>query len=436
MEAASSHDKIHEWHEDVEELDNYQLGWYHPVNIGDVYSNGRYRIVHKLGFGTYSTVWLARDSRLEQYVALKILAAEPSKESTESRIIRHISQYSEKSNRIGKAFVSPVLDEFEFDGPNGQHRCLVTEPARCSLAESKTEPPWIFRVDFARAIATQTILGLRAIHACNVVHGGKARLLSSCLPDANYLHDLHLNNILFTLRDINHLSVDEIYHRFSTPQLTKVNRLDGGPIGPGVPSHSTSPANFYVYCLEVDDPRICITDFGESWLGDAVHPKGYLNTPMLYRPPEAVFAKDLLSFPGDIWTLACSVFEIMGDGTLFEGFFPDEADVVAEMVSCLGPLPLSWWDAWEGRSEFFVENGVWKSDIGRQSRPLRSRIQTMGRQQHPDSLSPDEAESLAAMLTTMLEYDPAKRATADDVVNSDWMTRWGLPSLKPFNIPV
>ncbi|KAI4139104.1 MAG: hypothetical protein LQ341_004356 [Variospora aurantia] len=430
---------IHEWHEDTENLDSYQPGWYHPVDIGQVYSEGRYRIIHKLGFGTYSTVWLARDSRLERYVALKILAAEPSKDSTESQIIRQISQCFKTSSHINKAFILPILDEFEIDGPNGQHRCLATEPAACSLSVSKSYPPWVFRIEVARAIAAQTILALRAIHQCNVVHGGKSRM-PSYLPYADYLHDLHLHNILFILRDINHMSVDEIYHHFSTPEKIKVNRVDGGPLSPGVPSHSISPANVFVDSLKVDDPHICITDFGESWLGDAVHPKGYLNTPMLYRPPEAIFAKELLSFPADIWTLACSVFEIMGERGLFEAFFPDEADMVAEMVSCLGPLPSSWWDAWEERSEFFVEKGVWRTDMTRprepRSRPLRSRIQTMGRQEHPDSLSADEAESLAVMLTTMLEYDPAKRATADDVVNSDWMTRWGLPSLKPFNIPV
>ena len=35
---------------------------YYPVKIGEVY-NGRYRIIAKLGYGAYSTVWLARDER-------------------------------------------------------------------------------------------------------------------------------------------------------------------------------------------------------------------------------------------------------------------------------------------------------------------------------------------------------------------------------------
>ncbi len=47
--------------EDEEDLEDYKPGGYHPVHIGDMFSNGRYVIVRKLGWGHFSTVWLARD---------------------------------------------------------------------------------------------------------------------------------------------------------------------------------------------------------------------------------------------------------------------------------------------------------------------------------------------------------------------------------------
>lgn len=40
----------------------YQQKRYYPVKIGEVF-NGRYRILAKLGYGAYSTVWLARDEK-------------------------------------------------------------------------------------------------------------------------------------------------------------------------------------------------------------------------------------------------------------------------------------------------------------------------------------------------------------------------------------
>ena len=49
----------------AEYLDGYRPGGYHPVHLGDVYHE-RYKVLHKLGFGSYSTVWIARDLELEQ----------------------------------------------------------------------------------------------------------------------------------------------------------------------------------------------------------------------------------------------------------------------------------------------------------------------------------------------------------------------------------
>lgn len=45
-----------EWAED------YHPGGYHPVHLGDIF-NDQYRVIRKLGEGSYSTVWLARDLR-------------------------------------------------------------------------------------------------------------------------------------------------------------------------------------------------------------------------------------------------------------------------------------------------------------------------------------------------------------------------------------
>ncbi len=48
--------------EDEEDLEDYRPGGYHPVNIGDDFNLGRYVVVRKLGWGHFSTVWLARDN--------------------------------------------------------------------------------------------------------------------------------------------------------------------------------------------------------------------------------------------------------------------------------------------------------------------------------------------------------------------------------------
>lgn len=46
--------------EEQEDAAQYCRGGYHPVVIGDIFDN-RFRVVRKLGWGHFSTVWLCRD---------------------------------------------------------------------------------------------------------------------------------------------------------------------------------------------------------------------------------------------------------------------------------------------------------------------------------------------------------------------------------------
>ena len=54
-----------------EGVQDYKLGGYHPVFIGEVILN-RYVIIEKVGWGHFSTVWLCKDLKHKSYVAIKI----------------------------------------------------------------------------------------------------------------------------------------------------------------------------------------------------------------------------------------------------------------------------------------------------------------------------------------------------------------------------
>ena len=43
-----------------EQFEEFKTGQYYPTKIGDVYDS-KYQVLGKLGFGTTSTVWLARN---------------------------------------------------------------------------------------------------------------------------------------------------------------------------------------------------------------------------------------------------------------------------------------------------------------------------------------------------------------------------------------
>jgi len=65
----------------LEDLEDYQIGGYHLVHLGDCLGDclgaaGRYQVIHKLGYGGFSTVWLCRDTQESHYVAVKVHTAD------------------------------------------------------------------------------------------------------------------------------------------------------------------------------------------------------------------------------------------------------------------------------------------------------------------------------------------------------------------------
>lgn len=55
--------RFHEVYTPTEWIEEYRPGNFHPIHFGDLLDDGRYRVIRKLGYGSYSTVWLARDDK-------------------------------------------------------------------------------------------------------------------------------------------------------------------------------------------------------------------------------------------------------------------------------------------------------------------------------------------------------------------------------------
>ncbi|OBT78089.1 hypothetical protein VF21_03119 [Pseudogymnoascus sp. 05NY08] len=404
----------YQWQEGVENLEGYCSGGYHPTHIGDQFCDSRYHVVHKLGHGTYSTVWLARDNLEARYVALKILVAAAGEDKSESKILRALGLGNPE--HPGRAYVSSLLDEFVINGPNGCHLCVVSEAAGCSIAQSKEASiTWKFSPNVARAVSVQALLGLDYIHSCGVVHA-----------------DLHSNNILFKSPSFTWCTIDELYARFGEPQRLPIERLDGNPNGSEVPEYCVPPAFIFEPSEEIVDSQIIIADFGEAFFQNEKQRE--LHAPMLLLPPETFFDDDA-GPPIDVWMLGCTLYEILGERPLFEGFMPDKDHMLAEMISTLGELPKRWWSLWEQKTDFFLEDGSWKKDTHRSyspySRPLVERLRIMGRGENPETceFSREEMASLETLLKQMLAYEPSERITINAAVESEWMKGWGRPSM-------
>ncbi|KID93285.1 protein kinase domain-containing protein, partial [Metarhizium majus ARSEF 297] len=338
----------------------------------------------KLGYGGWSTVWLAHDFQKKQYVALKVGIADSLPHE-----VTVLHALGKQTTVPGSAAIPRVLDEFRIEGPNGSHPCYTTAPALCNLRESSFSR--LFRLDVARALAYELTLAVAYVHSRGYVHG-----------------DTHLRNVLVSAqKDFNQLSVAQFREKYGEPDSYPKKKPLNSP----------------------QDAHILLSDFGESFapaeeprLGKDCH------APVDFRPPEARFEPNTpLSFSADIWSLATAIWDILGMQALFSSAFYSDAKVMCQIVDTLGPLPSDWFEKWEDQEDFFDAKG--KPKPGRHVWPkiqgaFEETVQQYRRDDNMGEFCEEETAAILDMMVQMLRYRPEERPTVQQVLQSDWMVKW------------
>lgn len=158
--------------DNAEDPERYEDGGVHPVHLDDYYDNERYRVVHKLGAGGFSIVWLAEDVPHRRWVALKFIVAVES------------GTYNARSSAI---IADPILAcsellatperEFWVDGPNGRHLCFVLPFVGPNLATLSNGIYARITSRFAANISMQAAQAMALIHSRERCHGGMHHLV-------------------------------------------------------------------------------------------------------------------------------------------------------------------------------------------------------------------------------------------------------------------
>ncbi|KAJ5172789.1 protein kinase [Penicillium capsulatum] len=156
----------------AEPLHRYRQGGYHPVALGDQLRAGRYKVLHKLGWGGYSTVWAARDQRGARYVAVKVSVVE-SEHNGETRELLTMKELASRQPRL--KHIVYLLDHFDLTGPNGSHKCLVYELLGPNIPDAINVylPSGRLPGKLAKAIAKQALIGLDHLYQQSIGYGGR-----------------------------------------------------------------------------------------------------------------------------------------------------------------------------------------------------------------------------------------------------------------------
>ncbi|RAH82368.1 hypothetical protein BO86DRAFT_82710 [Aspergillus japonicus CBS 114.51] len=117
------------------------------------------------------------------------------------------------------------------------------------------------------------------------------------------------------------LSGEQLYEKYGRPHHEPVVCLDERPLPDGVPANAVVPIwlGKASECVSLAEAHVVVTDYGESFM-PATSMRHHSNTPYTLVPPEMHFEpEESLSFPGDIWTLACTIWTLVGQRPLFQG---------------------------------------------------------------------------------------------------------------------
>ncbi|KAI4529016.1 kinase-like protein [Schizophyllum commune Loenen D] len=158
---------------DEESPADYNSGGYLQVQVNDTFKDGRYRVVRKLGWGHFSTVWLVKDTQTKCHSALKVVKSAGRYAETARDEIKLLSRVASVSpSHPGREHIVSFLDSFTHQGPEASHICIVFEPLGENLLAliERNKKKGVPRA-LVKIIARQALLGLQYLHdECDLVH--------------------------------------------------------------------------------------------------------------------------------------------------------------------------------------------------------------------------------------------------------------------------
>lgn len=413
---------VQKWSNKYQENQNsYKEGGYMAVNPGEILEQ-RYMVMHKLGWGEFSTVWLAYDRLArhahQTFVAVKIAKCHTSvTESSKYEIA--LLKFLRNTRRSTP--ITQLLDSFEHRGQFGTHLCMVMpvhgSNLLCIIDQMKAKKRRRSEKEIAliKETTISVLQGLAELETLHVIHTDlKPENILSSAPDPKIVH-----------------MISSFYARNKAGITAEEQRA-----------------------FELGDPTnlVCIADFGLSALlepanthseaaravgqkkefriakpGVVHNMNGTLIQTREYRAPEILFGTDFCP-RSDVWSLGCILFELITGDFLMDPKrktrVEREMDVehLAMIMQIIGPVPsritalVRAANPPKYLSRYFNEQGQFIHAEKYRQYPRRSLALEL-----EVFLEPAEAERAAQFIMSCFTYDPMERSHAADLLKHSWL---------------
>ncbi|KMP02883.1 hypothetical protein CIRG_02575 [Coccidioides immitis RMSCC 2394] len=347
-----------------ENMDEHE---YYPICPGEIVEK-RYRVVHKLGHGAFSTVWLAHDLQKKVDVALKIMTADCEwnhEFRMQNEIIRHLKD-TDTSNLL------LYQDTFSLPGRDRDrdHRVLVLPVRGPSLSSPHTD-----RMSMATRMsaAKQLLKALESLHRCGIIHG-----------------DVSGGNVLWDMVPLDKYNTATKYKYLGRPKKAALQPgawKAGELVSEAKIPQSLLRAKVYLsdFGLATDANNQIMNKWRPTW--------GYCAPERMHKFPA--------SFAGDMWGYMCIFMSLYFRHSIFDRGLD-------AIVTALGPMPKEWKGLKEKPEDEWYDQNM-RVDT-------KEVLERMFKLELAD-VSTAERGHIISIILAVLRYRPGERLTATQLLH-------------------